>query len=160
VGDVDLSRGTIDIFQSKGDKDRTVYMSEDLRGLLTGFDKEMFAALPGRAAFFPNRYGEHCTTESARKWFTGIWRSMPGVDAKGTKVPSMMSLRHTFATERIRLWAAEGRDLRSAIYYLVVHMGHRSVQETEYYLHLTPFRFSEILSAATSFSENLFPEVI
>jgi site-specific recombinase XerD len=160
VGDVDLSRGAIDIYQSKGDKDRTVYMSEDLRGLLAGFDKAMSAALPEREAFFSNGSGGHWATESARRWFTGIWRSSCAAGAEGTKVPSMMSLRHTFATERIRLWAAEGKDLRSAIYYLVVHMGHRSICETERYLHLTPLRFSEMLSVSASFSEGLFPEVV
>jgi site-specific recombinase XerD len=160
VGDVNLSRGTIDIHRSKGDKDRTVYMSEDLRGLLVSFDKAASAALPEREAFFPNRSGGHWATESARRWFTCIWRSSCVAGAEGTKVPSMMSLRHTFATERIRLWATEGKDLRSAIYYLVVHMGHRSICETEYYLHLTSLRFSEMLSAAASFSEGLFPEVV
>jgi integrase len=160
VGDVDFCRGTVDIYQSKGDKDRTVYLSDDLSELLDGYDRAVARMLPKRMAFFPNGIDRHYPTQAVRNWFVDIWRSLPCGDTPGSKVPSLMSFRHTFATERIRLWAAEGKDLRSCIYYLVEHMGHQSICETEHYLHFVPQHFPDALAKAKQLSESVIPEVI
>ena len=160
VGDVDLKAGSVDIYQSKGDKDRTVYLAEDLCESLVEYDKAIESMLPGRKAFFPNGKGTMYATDTLRGWFTDIWRTLFPEGASCPDIPSLMSLRHTFATERIRLWAAEGRDLRSCIYYLVEHMGHKSIHETEYYLHLAPFHFSEMLAKVEPLSSPLIPEVV
>jgi site-specific recombinase XerD len=159
TGDVDTGRGTVDIYQSKGDKDRTVYMSDELAMLLCDFDRKVSRTLVGRAAFFPNGADRHYSTQTVRDWFVGIWHSQPHVAPEGT-VPPLMSFRHTFATERLRLWASEGKDLRSHIYYLVEHMGHQSIKETEHYLHTAPQHFPEMLAKVGAISDSVIPEVV
>jgi integrase len=159
VSDVDLGAGTITVYQAKGDKDRMVWMSEDLREVVSTYDRAVSVACPDRTAFFPNGRGGHYRTASARSWFITVWGRVPSLCARGA-APPMLSLRHTFACERIRLWAAEGRELRSCIYYLVEHMGHASIKETEHYLHLVPTRFPEMMAKVSSLARELYPEVV
>jgi integrase len=156
---VDLTRGSVYILQAKGDKDRVVYLSGDLHEALLRYSKEIGTAMPGRKAFFPNWKGDHLAIKNVENWFNELWRSLPG-DITAQRKPSIQSLRHTFACRRIRLMAEEGKDLRSSIYYLSEHMGHDSFKETEYYLHLLPERFPELLGKVSGLSDALLPEVV
>jgi len=160
AGDVDLKAGTVSIYHSKGDKDRTVFLAEDLREMLEGYDRAVRRMLPVREAFFPNGRGTFYATGTLRGWFIDIWSTLPLSEASFAKIPSLMSFRHTYATNRIRLWASEGRELRSVIYYLVEHMGHKSISETEYYLHFVPLHFAEMLAKVGPLSGPLYPEVM
>lgn len=160
VNDVDLADGTISIYRSKGNKDRMVYLTDDLKELLVRFDSMISRMWPDRKAFFTNYRGKHLSSSVIRKWFRGIWESLPEEERNTNVRPTVMSFRHTFACERIRLWSNEGKDLRSVIYYLCEHMGHDSFRETEYYLHFLPENFGSLLEKAESVSEALFPEVM
>jgi len=160
VGDVDTKDGSITIYQAKGDKDRVVYASDDLRGMLAKYNSEIAEAQPHRSAFFPNWQGNHISIWNAEDWFDELWYSLPDPVCKTQKKPSLQSFRHTFACERIRLWSKEGKDLRSVIYYLSEYMGHDSFRETEYYLHLLPERFPDLLKKAEAVSEAVLPEVM
>jgi integrase len=158
--DVDVIDGYITILQAKGDKDRVVYASDDLRSMLLRYSREISAAMPGRTAFFPNWRGDHIAIKNIEDWFNELWYSLPEAICRTQQKPSIQSFRHTFACERIRLWSQEGRDLRSAIYYLSEFMGHDSFRETEYYLHLLPERFPDLLDKVEAVSDALLPEVM
>jgi integrase len=160
VADVGAADGSIAIFQAKGDKDRVVYASDDLRSMLECYGKKISAAMPGRTAFFPNWSGDHIAIKNIENWFNELWFSLPDAICRSQRKPSLQSFRHTFACERIRLWSHEGKDLRSAIYYLSEYMGHDSFRETEYYLHLLPEGFPDLLGKAEAISDMLLPEVV
>lgn len=53
--DVDLIRGAVSIRESKGHKDRIVFMSADLHDYCRAYDAEISARHLDRIAFFPNR---------------------------------------------------------------------------------------------------------
>jgi len=159
VEDVDLEAGSITIYQSKGDKNRIVYVSDDLGKLLVCYAKDISLAVPDRAAFFPSLKGGHLTVQVVNQWFNAMWFSLPDPICQTPVKPSIRSFRHTFACERIRLWLKEGKDLRSVIYYLSEYMGHSSFRETEYYLHLLPEHYPGLLEAVGRVSDALLPEV-
>lgn len=160
VADVDLDYGSIDVIQSKGDKDRTVLMSPDLQAYLAVYDAGMEDRDPGRAVFFPNWRGGPISIKNIENWFGEIWASLPDGAGAGRPRPSLQSFRHTFACNRIALWADEGRDLRSAIYYLSAHMGHDSFRETEYYLHLMPERFPRLIEKMRAVDGAVVPKAV
>jgi integrase len=160
AANVDVADGSITILQAKGDKDRIVYASDDLRLMLERYSKKISAAMPGRTAFFPNWSGGHIAMKNIENWFNELWPSLPDAVCQTQKKPSIQSFRHTFACERIRLWSREGKDLRSAIYCLSEYMGHDSFRETEYYLHLLPEGFPGLLDKVEAMSDALLPEVV
>lgn len=68
-GDVDLARGTVYIRQSKGHKDRLVYMSPDLHDYCRTYDAVVGVFHPERVPFFPNRNGEFYNHGTINHWF-------------------------------------------------------------------------------------------
>lgn len=49
-------------------------------------------------------------------------------------------LRHNFATRTLMRWIDEKRDIMTLMPYLSTYMGHVSLEETMYYIHLLPER--------------------
>ena len=50
---------------------------------------------------------------------------------------TLHGLRHLFAVQNIRKCAEAGEDFNNWIHYLSRYMGHKRIQYTLYYLHLT-----------------------
>lgn len=66
--------------------------------------------------------------------------------------PHIHSLRHGFATQNLRRWAADGADLAVMLPYLSAYMGHADLRGTQYYLQLTADAHPEVAAMAqTSF---------
>ena len=129
--DVDLSTGRLYIKKSKGDKDRYVYVAEDLRALLVKYDGYMEQQVPSREWFFPGFYSDKhfCRTSIDRKfreWWKACFPSWIG------KRPTIHSLRHAFVINRINEWAKEGLDFKVMVPVLSKYLGHRSIEETYY----------------------------
>ena len=100
VENVDLDAGTLGIYHSKGYKDRTVYMSEDIRQLCLNFHRYYGSVLPGRKYFFqPSLEKEHYTKTDVDNAFGRIRAKMVSCPKKG-KLPSAHGLRHLFAVEK------------------------------------------------------------
>ena len=59
--------------------------------------------------------------------------------------PSMHSLRHSFAVQRVRRWYEEGVDVRALLPGLSVYLGHSNPASSYWYLSATP----ELMSAAS-----------
>lgn len=53
-------------------------------------------------------------------------------------------LRHTFAVNNLRLWFAQGQDIGALLPVLQTYMGHSSLSDTAYYLHLTAESYPDI----------------
>lgn len=58
--------------------------------------------------------------------------------------PHIHSLRHGFAVQNLRRWAAEGSDLAVMLPYLSAYMGHSDIRGTQYYLQLTADAYPEV----------------
>jgi integrase len=62
--------------------------------------------------------------------------------------PHIHSLRHGFAVQNLRRWAADGADLTAMLPYLSAYMGHTDLRGTQYYLQLTADAHPEVAAMA------------
>ena len=62
--------------------------------------------------------------------------------------PHIHSLRHGFAVQNLRRWAADGTDLTVMLPYLSAYMGHADLRGTQYYLQLTADAYPHVAAIA------------
>ena len=133
----ELSCGIVSVKDSKG-RDRVVPIKADVADMCREYNDRMEAILPGRLSFFPNRDGSSCWSwYSMSRSFRLCWESADLNESSDGK-PVPYSFRHTFATNCIRRWKEEGKDVHSNITLLQVYMGHERVEQTLYYVHMMP----------------------
>lgn len=145
VDDVDIDAGVLQIRDAKGGKDRQVPVSDALRGRLADYDTHV-AGRPRRWEwFFPGaRPGEPLTLGNVYHnfrrflWQAGISHGGPGHG------PRVHDLRTTFAVNNLRSWFAQGRDVDALLPVLQAYLGHASIADTAYYLHLTAESYPDI----------------
>lgn len=150
---VNLQIGYIDIIQSKGLKDRRVFLPVDLLSLYLKYDAVVNDIFPDRTYFFPTSptrcYGCSNISQNFRK----VWRTA------GFLVHARAyDFRHHFAFATLNRWIEQGGDVHSMLPYLTLYMGHASLESTFYYLHLVP-EFFPTFSEKTKTLEQLLPEV-
>lgn len=90
---VDLERGRLLIAESKGHKDRHVWMAEDLTDYLRAFDADASWRQPGREAFFSDSRGLPYSKAWLDKTFRTI-RDQTGITGTGRRPPRLYDLRH------------------------------------------------------------------
>ncbi|ACV63056.1 integrase family protein [Desulfofarcimen acetoxidans DSM 771] len=159
VKDVNLEDGILKIVQSKGNKDRLVYMADDVADLCRNYHKRMVSLLPGSEWFFPGRVqGQPIRKTSMYKKFKQFWNMTPFADACD-KAPTIHALRHTFVVNRMNEWMLEGTSLNTMMPYLSRYLGHSSVEGTFYYYHQVDKAF-QIVRKKDSLSGRVIPEVV
>lgn len=137
IEDVDLQRGTIAIYNAKGNKDRELFLSDDMKGLCIRFDRYYRQKLHGRTYFFqPSRERECLTSGDVSKIFDALLKKS-GLDKVPGKKFTTHGLRHLFAVQNIKKCAENGEDFYNWIQYLCKYMGHKHIRYTLYYLHIT-----------------------
>lgn len=150
---VNLPDGTIDIIQSKGPKDRRVYLPKDLSALYLKYDAVINDIYPNRTYFFPTKADRCYECSSVSENFRKVW------NAAGFRMPARAyDFRHHFAFATLNRWIKQGANVHAMLPYLTRYMGHASLESTFYYLHLVPDFFSTF-SAKTKALEELLPEV-
>jgi len=121
----------------KGHKDRRIYLSGEIMEILRKYNETMTSMLSGRRWFFPSDYnpaGEHIKAGTARRYFNDARDAV--YKSKGSRKPTVHSLRHAYITWTIRRWRDEGVDVEKRLPYLSKHVGHSTIQETySYYNH-------------------------
>jgi len=158
VEDVDLETGNLTIWQSKGNKDRNVMMSEDVLNLCRVFHAKMCRVYPDRTVFFPNQSGTYYNRSMIDYWFHLFWNKTGIMNGNGNP-PRVHDFRHTFAVKRLNQWVREGKDLHAFLPYLSMYLGHAHLTETDYYLHFVPEFFPLFMEKTMAKCTNLIPEV-
>jgi integrase len=144
VEDVDIGTGVLQIRDAKGGKDRQVPVSEALRIRLAGYHTHVAGHPSMREWFFPARAGQPLTLGNVYHnfrrflWQAGIPHGGPG------RGPRVHDLRTTFAVNNLRRWFAHGQDVDALLPVLQTYMGHSSIDDTAYYLHLTAESYPDI----------------
>lgn len=130
--DVSFDCGTLYIRHSKGDKDRIVFVQDELLDLMQRYDAKVSTHLPERQWFFPSKkQGQHPWKHNVCRRFRQFWQlSFP--DWKG-KRPTVHSLRHAFVVYTVNDWVEDGRDASALFPYLSRFLGHASIENTMYY---------------------------
>ncbi len=157
--DVDLTGGTVRIRESKGHKDRLVFMSTDLHDYCRRYDAAIGTHHPDRMPFFPNRQGGLYNSSTIDYWFPEL------LDAVGTAVvaapdspPRPYDLRHAHVIETINRWARAGQDPEALVPYLSLHLGHANPEDTWYYFHLAADFHPDLRRLANTDVESALPE--
>lgn len=157
--DVDFEKGIITIYNGKGHKDRLIYLSEDMRQLLTSYHAwiknrigyEPYWLFPGR------KLDKHIPKTSIDKKFREFWNKTPS-SKHCDKAPTPHSLRHGFVVDRINSWILMGIDINVMFIYLSKYLGHKDPNESYYYYHLAKDAF-RIIRQKDTISEEVLPEV-
>ena len=160
IENLNITDGTLKIEQSKGHKDRLVYLPDDIIPLIADYLKylktikgnPMIWLFPGKDLTKP------CQNTSMDKLFKSIWDSL-GITSIGEKAPTMHCFRHHFVVTRMNLWIKDNTiELNSMMPYLSKYLGHSSPSETFYYYHQVQEAF-EIIESKDTVSKAVIPEV-
>lgn len=156
--DVFLNEKCFDIIKSKGNKDRRIYITDELNDYLKCYDESIAKLFPDREYFFPGLRGKHHLSKSFICGnFNALWRkAFPNMPSDTQ--PRAYDFRHHLAWANINKWASEGIDVNVMLPYLMRYMGHATVKQTLYYFHFVP-EFYEIYREMTEDLESLLPEV-
>lgn len=132
--DINIKTGDIFIRKSKRGKDRHIIMSEEMRQLCAIYDR-----MAGRREWF---FQYMDAGKIPIRW--ALWNFNKAWDKTGLPTrlnkPRPYDLRHSFATRTLMRWVDEERDVMALMPYLSTYMGHVSLEETLYYVHLLPER--------------------
>lgn len=145
-GNVDLGDGAVEILESKGHKDRIVVLSRDMLGLCRIYDERADRICPDRKYFFqsPSVRGDGMYS---MEWIIPAFRKLlaaAGISGYAGVTPRLYDLRHTFATHCLYRWIKEGKDVNACLAYLSEYMGHSSLADTAYYIHLLPTLYTDL----------------
>ncbi|MHB8290756.1 MAG: tyrosine-type recombinase/integrase [Acidimicrobiales bacterium] len=157
--DVDIDAGVLQIRDAKGGKDRQVPVSEALRARLAGYHTRVSGHPSMQEWFFPARAGQPLTLGNVYHnfrrflWQAGISHGGPG------RGPRVHDLRTTFAVNNLRHWFADGQDVGALLPVLQTYMGHSSIDDTAYYLHLTAESYPDITSRVQDVIGDVVPPV-
>ena len=155
---VDFERGVLRIFESKGHKDRMVYLPEDGIKTLSDYRYRIEKELPGSPWLFPGlKPGKPISGATIERKFRECWILTPYA-ATADKAPTVHCLRHAFVVTRINDWMENGVELQTMLPYLSSYLGHETPAETFYYYHLVNKAFS-IIKRKDNVSLRVIPEV-
>lgn len=156
---VDLNKGILTILDSKGNKDRLVYLPEDLLESSRRYFKVLQQLLGFRPKWFfpgmcPSAPIPNTTVDAV---FNRFWSrtKFSGCSNK----PTVHDFRFSFVVYRMNLWAEEGIDLSMMMPYLSKHLGHKSINATMYYYYLVNDAYRTI-AKKDSLANTVIPEVM
>jgi integrase len=134
--DVDQARATLEVRDSKNREHRIVPIT---RRLTTTVEAYIAAAHPDpEPAHHLFHTGDPATPADKSTIYNRLRRYLADADIPHFPGgPHIHSLRHGFAVQNLRRWAADGSDLAVMLPYLSAYMGHADLRGTQYYLRLT-----------------------
>lgn len=157
---VNLTNGSFILHHTKGNKERLVYMPEDLRILCNEYLGWLKRELNGVATewVFPGKDPiNHIPKTSVDRKFNEFWNNTIASKISDKK-PTVHCLRHAFVIKRINLWMENNISLQVMMPYLSNYLGHKSPIETYYYYHQIEDVFKTVLAKDTT-SALVIPEV-
>ena len=154
-GNINFDTGEILITKTKRHKERVVVMSDDMLDFCRRYDQRN--SFESNDFFFPTNNGNSFTSRQMNELFVDCWRlSNPG--AKSLPDVRVYCLRHRFASAVLNRWLDEGKDLYAMLPYLSAYMGHDSLSETAYYIHILPEKLVKSAGINWSALNELIPE--
>jgi integrase len=159
VEDVDIDTGVLAIRDAKGGKDRQLPVSERLRERLVGYHSKL-AGAPGWEWFFPGAtLGVPLTLQNVNRNFRRfLWQARIPHGGRGHG-PRVHDLRHAMAVNNLRSWFAQGENVDALLPVLQTYLGHSSIGDTAYYLHLTAESYPDITARVQQTLGDIVPSV-
>jgi len=158
ASDADWKMGTVVVYNSKGRKDRIIYLSGDMADMGKKYLSYLRSALGYEPYWlFPGVDPDtHVSSATVTTRFRECWMQTSFAETC-EKNPTVHALRHTFVVFRINGWMAQGLDLNVLMPYLSKFLGHKSPDETFYYYHQVLEAFNVIRNKDTV-ANNVIPE--
>ena len=158
---IDLKSGVVTIINTKKRKDRIVIMSDDMLKMCRRYDSKRVIFAGENPYFFPSNSGGSFNSGQIQASLIKAWTN--AMCSKDCPIPPRIrvyDLRHRFASACLNRWLDEGNDLLAMLPYLREYMGHGSLNETAYYIHILPENLTKSAAVNWSAFENMFPEVV
>jgi integrase len=156
---VDAEKGILVILNSKGQKDRLVYLPNDGIETITEYQAYIETMCPDIPWMFPgSNPNKPISCTGVESTFNRYWNALHNTDVLA-KHPTPHCLRHAFVVERLNDWMLKGIDTNAMLPYLSRYLGHKSPDETYYYYHLVDKAFDVIRNKDVT-SGNVIPEVL
>ena len=160
IADVDIDSGVLQVRDAKGGKDRQVPVSGPLRERLADYHAQVARRPDSPEWFFPGNAGEPLTLGNVYHNFRRfLWQAGISHGGRGHG-PRVHDLRHTHAVNNLRSWFAEGRDVGALLPVLQTYLGHSSLADTGYYLHLTAESYPDITIRVQQVIGDIVPPVM
>jgi integrase/recombinase XerD len=159
VEDVDIEIGVLQIRDAKGSKDRQLPVSEQLRERLVGYHAKL-AGQPGWEWFFPGAtLSVPLTLQNVNRNFRRfLWQARIPHGGRGHG-PRVHDLRHAMAVNNLRSWFEQGENVDALLPVLQTYLGHSSISDTAYYLHLTAESYPDITARVQQTLGDVVPPV-
>lgn len=151
---INFDTGKVLITKTKRHKERVVVMSDDMLALCRQYDKRTNPS----GFFFPANGDSPLTNRQMSNMFHDCWcLSHP----KTTPLPGVRvyDLRHRFASAVLNRWLDEDKNLYAMLPYLSAYMGHDTLSETAYYIHILPENLVKSAGIDWSAFDGMMPEV-
>lgn len=153
IADIDFEKSVLRILDAKNDKNRIVYISDDMNKLLKSYLNNVKEYIISEW-IFPSRNKEiHINKTTIDNFFNDFVKASNIGNKQFHPVPH--SLRHTYVVHRVDSWIEEGKDANKLMIYLSKQLGHESLNETYYYYHALKSSFNSIKEK----TRELYPEV-
>lgn len=155
---VNLETGEIFITHTKRNKERFVVMSDDMLELARKYGQRRNIFCGESPYFFPSANSGALSAETVHSAFNKAW-SHADLSGKYPRKVRVYDLRHRFASACLNRWIDNGENLMAMLPFLREYMGHNSLSETAYYIHVLPENI--IKSSAIDWDKfnAMFPEV-
>jgi integrase/recombinase XerD len=158
--DVDQDRARLEVRDGKNRENRVVPVTRRLAATLQAY---IAAALPDpQPADHLFHTGDPSKPADTSTIYNRFRRYLADADiphfAPGG--PHIHSLRHGFAVQNLRRWAADGSDLAVMLPYLSAYMGHADLRGTQYYLRLTADAYPDVLALAQAGFGYVIPQPV
>ena len=155
--DFDPDRATIEVRDGKNRENRVVPVTRRLAASLEGY---IAAAHPHpEPAHRLFHTGDPAKPADKSTVYNRFRRYLADADIPHFPGgPHIHSLRHGFAVQNLRRWAADGTDLVVMLPYLSAYMGHADLRGTQYYLQLTADAYQEVAAMAQASVGYVIPD--
>ena len=149
------------IKESKSWKERKIYLSDELSGMLKEYDEIISLLEPNRNFFFPSCICDGpISNTTVSTWFKEIFKeAFKYIPLKGSK-RVIHSFRHTYATERLTRWIEDDIDVNTMYPYFSRYLGHSDYADTDYYIKLVSSFYPEMNKRMNKVNEEILPEVL
>jgi integrase len=163
IKDIDFDNCLVKILNAKLDKHRLVPINPKLMDKFLLYFNKYHKFSSEDSYFFIGHTDNKISRQSIERNFHEIrWKAnIPYInrDHKSNNIsgPRVHDLRHTFAVNCLKRWVQQGKNLNTYLPILQAYLGHSSLRDTAYYLHLTTELFPDIMSKLNYSINNIIP---
>lgn len=156
VRDVDFENGYFTLHGTKNCQDRIIPLDDNLRERFNEYTTQM-SFISGDEYFFQAPDGFRYHIDTVETTFRNAM-FIAGIPYRGRgKGPRLHDLRHTFAVHSLQKLTRDGKPSQAALPILMTYIGHRSVDATSRYIHLSAESYPALIQQTEAVFGGLIP---